>query len=76
MELLRGNLAISLILLWVCTKLRLNNLSRPLVMWVGKRMAQDDILREPEIDSCWDLSFLDVQIGSMNSMKMAMRLGV
>ena len=75
MELLRGNLAISLILLWVCTKLRLNNLSRPLVMWVGKRMAQDDILREPEIDSCWDLSFLYAQIGSMNSMKMAMKVG-
>jgi len=24
---------------------------------------------------CWDLSFLDAQTGSMNSMKMAMKIG-
>ena len=35
------------------------------------------IIKPPsaQLGQCWDLSFLDAQIGSMNSMKMVMKVG-
>ena len=41
--------------------------------WIADLKANVEV--EPGLVCCWDLSFLDAQAGSMNSIKTAMKIG-